>query len=127
MTPLGVGLYIASPSASRTVVMASSERAISDIVSLSTSGRALEDSMSKALRENIGSPVAGTLYINCLELAKVIDTVKQSAVSMLGPSPELEQALDSERIKKLGVGINTLSFVNGVFKFRSVFEHPDTP
>ena len=127
MTPLGVGLYIASPSASRTVVMASSERAISDIVSLSTSGRALEDSMSKALRENIGSPVAGTLYINCLELAKVIDTVKKSAVSMLGPSPELEQALDSERIKKLGVGINTLSFVNGVFKFRSVFEHPDTP
>jgi hypothetical protein len=71
--------------------------------------------------------VAGTLYINCLELAKVIDTVKKSAVSMLGPSPELEQALDSERIKKLGVGINTLSFVNGVFKFRSVFEHPDTP
>jgi hypothetical protein len=127
MTPLGVGLYIASPIASRTVVMASSERAITDIVSLSKSGRALEESMSKALRDNISSPLAGSLYINCLELAKVIDTVKKTAVSMMGPSPELEQALDSERIRKLGVGINTLSFMNGVFKFRSVFEHPGTP
>jgi hypothetical protein len=126
MTPIGVGVYVSAPKSSSTLVVATSERAIQDIVSSNGGGASLDTSMSKALRQRVSATSTGALYINFVRLATLIDAVKGTMASMMGPNPELDQALDSEQLKKLGVGIGSLSYTNGVFKIQSAFERGET-
>lgn len=122
MTPLGVGVYVSSPKSSNVVVVASSERAVQDIATSNGGGASLDSSMSKALRNRVAASSSGSLYLNFMQLGTVLDGVKGTVESMMGPNPELDQALDSEHLKKLGIGIGSLSYANGVFKIQSAFE-----
>ena len=122
MTPLGVGVYVSSPKSSNTLVVASSERAVQDIATSNGGGASLDSAMSKALRGRVASSSTGSLYLNFIQLASLVDGVKGTVASMMGPNPELDQALDSEQLKKLGIGIGSLSYTNGVFKIQSAFE-----
>jgi hypothetical protein len=123
MSPLGVGVYVSSPKSSSTLVVASSERAVQDIASSNGGGASLDSAMPQALRNRIASSSVGALYLNFIQLGALIDGVKGTVNSMMGPNPELDQALDSEQLKKLGVGAGSFSYANGVFKIQSAFEH----
>ena len=123
LTPLGVGLYVAAPKNSNSIVVATSERAVSDLSAAATSGSSLDTSMSRALRDRVAAATtAGSLYLNFIQLGNLFDSVKGTIASMMGPNPEIDQALDSTRLKKLGIGIGSLSYANGVFKIQSVVE-----
>jgi hypothetical protein len=64
--------------------------------------------------------------MNFIQLGALADAVKGTVSSMMGPNPELDQALNSEQLRKLGVGIGSLSYTNGVFKIQSAFDRGDT-
>lgn len=123
LTPLGVGVYVSSPKNSTSLVVASSERAVRDLSSAAGSGSSLDTSMSPSLRERVVSTsTAGSLYLNFIQLGNLMDSVKSTMASMMGPNPELDQALDSAQLKRLGIGLGSLSYANGVFKIQSVVE-----
>ncbi len=126
MTPIGVGVYVSSPKNSNALVVATSERAVQDITTSNGGGASLDTSMSKALRSRVASTSTGSLYMNFIQLGALADAVKGTVASMMGPNPELDQALNSEQLRKLGVGIGSLSYSNGVFKIQSVFDRGDT-
>jgi hypothetical protein len=126
MTPLGVGVYVSSPKSSNTLVVASSERAVQDIANSNGGGASLDSVMPQALRNRVAASSTGSLYLNFVQLGSVVDAVKGTVASMMGPNPELDQALDSEQLRKLGVGIGSLSYANGVFKIQSAFERGDS-
>jgi hypothetical protein len=126
MTPLGVGVYVSSPKSSNTLVVASSERAVQDIASSNGGGASLDSAMPKGLRNRVAASSTGSLYLNFVQLGTVVDAVKGTVASMMGPNPELDQALDAEQLRKLGVGIGSLSYANGVFKIQSAFERGDS-
>jgi hypothetical protein len=126
MTPLGVGVYVSSPKSSNTLVVASSERAVQDIASSNGGGASLDSVMPQALRNRVAASSTGSLYLNFVQIGSVVDAVKGTVASMMGPNPELDQALDSEQLRKLGVGIGSLSYANGVFKIQSAFERVDS-
>jgi len=125
MSPLGVGVYVSSPKSSNTLVVASSERAVQDIATSNGGGASLDSAMPKALRNRVASSSTGSLYLNFIQLSSLVEGVKGTVASMMGPNPELDQALDPEKLKKLGVGIGSLSYANGVFKIQSAFERGD--
>lgn len=124
LTPIGLGVYVSSPKNSKSLIVASSERAVKDIATSDSSGGAsLDTAMSRSLRDRVPSATSfGSLYLNFMQLGNLLDSVKGTVSSMMGPNPELDQALDSTRLKKLGVGIGNLSYANGVFKIQSVVE-----
>jgi hypothetical protein len=124
LTPIGLGVYVSSPKNSKSLIVASSERAVKDISTSEVSGGAsLDTAMSRSLRDRVPSATSfGSLYLNFMQLGNLLDSVKGTVSSMVGPNPELDQALDSTRLKKLGVGIGNLSYANGVFKIQSVVE-----
>lgn len=126
LTPLGVGVYVSSPKNSNSLIVATSERAVQDISASSGDGASLDSAMSKALRDRVAAATtAGSLYLNFIQLGNLIDSVKGTVTSMMGPNPELDKALDATRIKKFGVGIGSLSYANGVFKIQSAFERSE--
>jgi hypothetical protein len=126
MTPIGVGVYVSSPKNSNALVVATSERAVQDITTSNGGGASLDTSMPKALRSRVASTSTGSLYMNFIQLGALADAVKGTVASMMGPNPELDQALNSQQLRKLGVGIGSLSYSNGVFKIQSVFDRGDT-
>jgi hypothetical protein len=126
MTPIGVGVYVSSPKNSNALVVATSERAVQDITTSNGGGASLDTSMSKALRSRVASTSTGSLYMNFIQLGALADAVKGTVASLMGPNPEFDQALNSEQLRKLGVGIGSLSYTNGVFKIQSVFDRGDT-
>ena len=126
LTPLGVGVYVSSPKSSNSLIVATSERAVQDISSSNGNGASLDTAMSKGLRDRVAAATtAGSLYLNFIQLGNLIDSVKGTVTSMMGPNPELDKALDATRIKKFGVGIGSLSYANGVFKIQSAFERTE--
>lgn len=122
-TMIGAGAYVSSPKNSNTLLIASSERLVRDTVSSSTGGSgSLESSMPTALRERMAPSTVGSLYLNFVQLGNVLDSVKGTLAMVMGPTEELDNALDSSKLKKLGVGFGSLSYADGVFRVQSTFE-----
>jgi len=126
LTPIGVGVYVSSPKNSGSLIVATSERAVKDISTSSGNGTSLDTSMPKELRARVtAATTAGSLYLNFIQLGNLVESVKGTIASMMGPNPELDQALDAARLRKFGVGVGSLSYANGVFKIQSAFERAE--
>jgi len=126
LTPIGVGVYLSSPKNSNSLIVASSERAVKDLSSSTTSGASLDTSMPKALRDRVATTTtAGSLYLNFIQIGDVAESVKSTVASMMGPNPDLDKALDPAHLRKFGIGIGSLSYANGVFKIQSTFDRDD--
>ena len=123
MTPLGVGVYLSSPKNSSSLIVASSERAVQDLAAAASNGSSLDNSMARSLKDKLnGAATTGTVYCNFLQFAKLLDSIKSTVSSMTGPNPDLDRAFDTSSLKKLGVGIGSLSYTDGVVKIQSVVE-----
>jgi len=112
-TLLGVGVFIGKPAQGNSIVVATSERAIKDVVgSRSGTAQAL-----KALASNNASN--GAAYINFSELANVLDSAKSSLAMFTGGSSEIDKALNTEKIRKLGSTFGSIGYSNGILRFDS--------
>jgi hypothetical protein len=67
----------------------------------------------------------GSLYLNFVQLGNVMDSVKGTLAMIMGPTDDIDKALDSAKLKKLGVGFGSLSYADGVFRVQSTFERSD--
>jgi hypothetical protein len=54
-----------------------------------------------------------------------MDSVKGTLAMIMGPTDDIDKALDSAKLKKLGVGFGSLSYADGVFRVQSTFERSD--
>ena len=125
-TMIGAGAYVSSPKNSNTLLIASSERLIRDTVSSNAGGSgSLENSMPNGLRERMAPSTVGSLYLNFVQLGNVMDSVKGTLAMVMGPTDDIDKALDSAKLKKLGVGFGSLSYADGVFRVQSTFERSD--
>ena len=126
LTPVGVGVYVSSPKNSNSLIVATSERAVKDISASEGTGTSLDTSMPRSLRDKVAAATSFcSVYLNFPQIGNLLDSVKGTVSSMMGPNPELDEALDSTHLKKLGTGIGSLSYANGVFKIQSVVERVD--
>lgn len=125
-TPLGLGAYVSSPKGSNTLLIATSERVIRDTLSSSVGKNSLDGAMPPTLRERMVPSTVGALYLNFIQIGKVVDSVKGTLAMMLGASQELDEALNSEKLKRLGIGFGSLSYADGVFRVQSTFDRNDT-
>lgn len=114
-TLLGVGLFISKPANSNTVLVTSSERAVKDILTASS---------SKLQGPTASGDKAGSLYLNFTEFANVLDSVKSSLAMFTGGGSDIDKAFDSARFRNMGVSASTLGYQDGVFVIESTLEKP---
>ena len=81
--------------------------------------------MPTGLRERMAPSTVGSLYLNFVQLANVLESVKGTLAMMLGSTDEMDKAIDSAKLKKLGIGFGSLSYADGVFRIQSTFERSD--
>jgi|GEM_PF-1551488 len=116
-TLLGVGLFISKPSGSNSVLVTSSERAVKDMLNVSSGAPKLQPATTNANK-------TGSLYLNFTEVANVLDSVKSSLAMFTGGASDIDKALDSAKFRKMGVSSSTLGYQDGVFVIESTLVKP---
>lgn len=123
MTMIGAGVYLSSPKDSNSLVVASSERAVRDVLQASAGQKGgIADSLQASLKDSFSAAKLGSVYFNAIQTASLLDSVKSSVAMFAGPSPELEQALNTENLKRLGLATGSISYSNGLFLVESAFD-----
>jgi hypothetical protein len=116
-TLLGVGLFISKPASSNTLILTSSERAVKDLLGSSSS-------VPKLQLSSVSENKTGSLYLNFSELANVMDSVKSSLAMFTGGASDIDKALDSSKLRGMGVSSSTLGYQDGVFVIESTLVQP---
>jgi hypothetical protein len=111
-TLLGVGLFISKPAGSNSVLVTSSERAVKDILNVSSGAPKLQPA-------SVSANKTGSLYLNFTEVANVLDSVKSSLAMFTGGASDIDKTLDSAKFRKMGVSSSTLGYQDGVFVIES--------
>jgi len=122
-TLIGVGAYISSPKGSSSLLVGTSEVAIRDLIA-SQSGAAptFTSSLSNPLQTQLTGLNLVSLYLNFKQVATIAESVKSSLAMFTGGSPELNEALNPEKIRSLGVGVGGLSYGGSVLSLESSFD-----
>lgn len=124
-TMFGAGVYLGSPKGSNSLLISSSERAIKELIAASSGARpGIAASLSAPLKANLAPQKLISLYANLPQLGSLLDSAKSSLAMFTGGSAELDDALDSTRLKKLGLITGSVSYANGLFLLESVMDGP---
>jgi hypothetical protein len=111
-TPLGVGLFVASPKNSKSVLLATSERALKDLVSAAAAPAATSPDLLKT-------------FISFSALADLLDGVKDSLAMFGGAATaDLEKNVDTKAMRTWGSNVGSVGFNNGTLKIESAFLKP---
>lgn len=122
-TPLGVGMYVAAPKDSTTLLVASSERAVKDAISAAGSGgQALGATLSDGLKQRLDIGKLGMVYLNFTQVANLVDSVKGSLAMFVPNSNEMDQYLDSNKLRTWGSNLTAFGYTDGVLKLESAAE-----
>lgn len=123
MTMFGAGMYLSSPKASDALVIGSSERAVRDVLqALGGQKGGIVDSLQASLKDSLSASKLASMYFNAIQTASLIDSMKSTLAMFTGPSPELDQALNTERLKRFGLMTISVSYSNGLFLVESVVD-----
>ncbi len=124
-TMFGAGVYLGSPKGSNSLLISSSERAIKELIAASSGARpGIAASLSAPLKANLAPQKLISLYANLPQLGSLLDSAKSSLAMFTGGSAELDDALDSTHLKKLGLITGSVSYANGLFLLESVMDGP---
>lgn len=119
-TPLGIGLYIAQPADSTSLLLASSERAVKDAIVAAKAG----SSATGLAQKHIDGTDGFLAYrINFGELSNLVDSVKGNLAMFMGGSGELDKQLSTEEMRKLGPQAGIVGFKDGVIRLSSFQEN----
>jgi hypothetical protein len=122
-TIIGIGVYMTAPKNSQTILIGTSEKALSDMVTTAAdTSKAIEGGLSNTLKTRVPASSLGLFYVNFPLVANVIDTVKGSLGMFTGGSSEIDQAFDSAYVSSLGSSLGDISYTDGVLKLQSAFE-----
>lgn len=121
---IGAGVYMAPIEGSNSVLLGTSEKAITDLLATSSdASKGFTSTLSSGLQARVPKSSLGLFYINFPQVANVMDSVKGS-LGMLtgGGNSDLDQAFNSAKVRTLGVTLGDVSYVDGVFKLQSAIE-----
>ncbi len=122
-TMFGAGVYMSAPKGSNSLLIGSSERAVRDLLE-SASGKksGIVDALQATLKDSLSPSKLASLYLNAAQAASLIESVKSTLATFAGPSPELDEALNTAALKKLGFVTGSLSYSNGLFVVESAYD-----
>jgi len=126
-TLIGAGVYMSYPKGSPHLLIGTSENVIRDIIA-SDSGKAatLSASLPEPLQAQLKSFNLASLYFNFNQVGDVVDSVKSTLAMFTGGNSELNDALNSAKLRTLGVGVAGISYAAGVVSVESSFQAPTT-
>jgi hypothetical protein len=126
-TPLGIGMYVATPKDSTTLLVASSERAVKDAIAAAGSGgQALGSTLSEGLKQRLSLGKLGMVYLNFAQVANLVDSVKGSLAMFIPNSNEMDQYLDSNKLRTWGSNLTAFGYSDGVLRLESAAEFSPT-
>lgn len=119
-----VDIYLGSPKNSDAIVIASSERAIRKVLQASAGRQGgIADSLQATLKDSLSPSKLASIYFNGIKTASLLDSMKETIEGMTGmPSAELDQTLNTERLRQLGMATGSVSYSNGLFLIESAFD-----
>ena len=122
-TMIGAGIFMSSPKNSNAVVIASSERAMRDVLATS-SGKSsgIADSLQASLKESLAASKLASVYFNAIQTAKFVDSMKPTLAMFGAQSPELDEAMNTENLKRFGRATGSISYSDGLFLVESAID-----
>jgi hypothetical protein len=127
-TPFGVGMYVASPKDSSTLLVASSERAVKDSIAAGASGStsSLAAGLSQGFKDRAAAGKLGMVFLNFNQVGNLVEGVKSNLAMFMAGNEELEKMIDANKIRSWGSTITGFGFADGVLRFESAVEAPPT-
>lgn len=126
-TLIGAGVYMSYPKNSNSLLMGTSENVIRDVIA-SDSGKAatLSASLADPQQAQLKSYNLVSAYFNFGQVGDLVDSVKSTLAMFTGGNNELNEVLNSTKMRALGVGIGGVSYAAGVVSLESSLEPPRT-
>jgi hypothetical protein len=122
-TIIGIGVYMTSAKNSESVLIGTSEKALSDLIATSSdASKGIQGGLSESLKTRVPTSSLGLLYVNFPLVATVVDSVKGSLGILGADSREIDQAFNSAYISSLGTALGDVSYTDGVLKLQSASE-----
>ncbi len=124
-TLIGAGVYMSYPKGSQTVLIGTSENLIRDIIAADAGKTpALTASLPKPLQAQFSSYNLASCYFNFNQVGDLVDSVKSTLAMFTGGNSELNDALNSAKLRTFGVGIAGVSYAAGVVSLESSLQPP---
>jgi hypothetical protein len=108
-------------------LVASSERAVKDAIAAAGSGgQALGSTLSEGLKQRLSLGKLGMVYLNFAQVANLVDSVKGSLAMFIPNSNEMDQYLDSNKLRTWGSNLTAFGYSDGVLRLESAAEFSPT-
>jgi hypothetical protein len=122
-TLIGAGVYMSSPSNTKSVLIGSSDSVVKDLIT-AQSGKspAAMASMPEVLKGQLASANVASFYFNFAKVADVLDSAKNTLAMFTGGNSELNEVLASANIRSWGLSAGGISYTPGVLAINSSFE-----
>jgi hypothetical protein len=122
-TLIGVGVYLASPKGTNTLLAASSERAMKDFLAASANGaNSLQNTLKGPMKDRFAAAKLASTYVNFVQLANVIDSVKSSLAMLTGGANEIDKTIDTNSLRTWGTHVGSMAFTDGTLKIEATFD-----
>lgn len=126
-TLIGAGVYISYPKNSNSLLVGTSENVIRDVIASDTgTAQTLSTSLTEPQQAQFKSYNLASAYFNFSRLGDLVDSVKSTLAMFTGGSTELNQVLNSAKLRSLGVGVGGVSYVGGVVSLESNLQAPSS-
>ncbi len=124
-TLIGAGVYLSYPKNSNSLLVGTSENVIRDVIA-SDAGKAptLSASLADPQQAQFKSYNLVSAYFNFGRVGDLVDSVKSTLAMFTGGNTELNEALNSTKLRELGVGVGGISYAAGVVSLESSVEPP---
>ncbi len=122
-TLIGAGVYMSSPSNTKSVLIGSSDAVVKDLIT-AQSGKspAAAAAVPEVLKSQIASANVASFYFNFTKVADVLDSAKNTLAMFTGGNSELNKVLESANIRSWGISAGGISYAPGVLAINSSFE-----
>ncbi len=123
MTMFGAGVYLSYPKGSNALVLASSERAVKDILASSSGQKtSITASLKASLKDSLSPTKLASMYFNGNQTAALVDSVKSTIAMFAGNQGELDKSFNTANLRQAGLGTGSISYSNGLFLLETAFE-----
>jgi hypothetical protein len=124
-TLIGAGVYMSYPKNSNSLLVGTSENVVRDLIA-SDSGKAqtLSASLTEPQQAQFKSYNLASAYFNFSRVGDLVDSVQSTLAMFTGGNSDLNNALNSTKLRALGIGVGGVSYAAGVVSLESSFEPP---
>jgi hypothetical protein len=126
-TLIGAGVYMSYPKNSNSLLVGTSENVIRDVIAADTGkAQTLSTSLTEPQQAQFKSYNLASAYFNFSRLGDLVDSVKSTLAMFTGGNTELNQVLNSAKLRNFGVGVGGVSYEGGVVSLESNLQPPSS-